>query len=373
MTDSDHTNEFNADPFEGDNALFSRLKAANPISGSAANDDARAGADTLFEQITSRPAGFAPYAAPEPTVQSTDAPFAGAVSAAARPAGPSADERRGRWGLLAAVAALAVVLIAAVAVVAPGGAEPALAVVQSAAQETADASSGRVITEFDVVGQEDVEEEQVSGALTATFDDDDFAVTVDFDPSSTVMSAAEAAEIGRAETRLVDGQLYVTPDGEQWMSVEAPEILQSTLARLTDLRTVLAQVEELVEVELVGPAEIDGAAVTHYRSEVDLADETLAESGWLPGTQGVQATPVDIDAEGTVTVDLYVDDAGLMRRIDVSGEATPTDESIDASADFTITTNFVDIGSDIVIEAPDPALVETLDFGSEGGLGGLDD
>lgn len=369
MTDADHTDTPVDDPL-ADDRLLNRLRAANPVR----SDDhlvSRASAETLFDQITSRSGGFTPYADPDAVRAATSidasTPSTGIIASTR-----SAAAGRGRWGLLAAVAALAILLIGAVTVFAPAGTEPALAVVQSAAQETADARSGRVVTDFDLVGHEDAEQQALSGSLIAAFVDDDFAVTVDLDPSSTAMSAAEAAEIGRAETRLVDGQLYITPDGEQWMSIEAPEILQSTLAGLTDLRTILAQVEELVEVETVGSSEIDGVAVTHYRSEVDLADRTLAESGWLPGAQGTQGTPVDIDARGLVTVDLYVDEQGLMRRIEVSGQAEPIDATINASADFTVTTNFVDLDSDITIDAPDPSSVEALDFDAESGLSGLD-
>ncbi|MDH4278653.1 MAG: hypothetical protein OEZ14_03900 [Acidimicrobiia bacterium] len=361
MTESDHIDP-HASPVAGDD-LLTGLKAANPVSV----DDSplrRSEAETLLDRITSRSGGFTPFTETQ----------AGRTSAEIDPSTSTrTDERGRRWPLLAAVAAVAVLLVGAIAVFAPAGTQPALAVVQSAAQDTADARSGRVITVFDVVGREDADHEALSGSMTAAFADDDFAVTLDLDPSSTVMSETEAAELANAETRLVDGRLYATTDGERWMAIEAPEILQSTLARLTDLRTILAQVEELVEVETVGSSQIDGLAVTHYRSEVDLADQTLAESGWLPGAQGTQGTPVDIDAQGLVTVDLYVDAEGLMRRIEVSGQAEPVDDTIDASADFTVTTNFVDLDTDIVIEAPDPALVETLDFGAGGGLSGLDD
>ncbi len=354
----------NTDPsnsVEGDEELLQRLKAANPVPPTIDDDVSWTAADTLFDQITSRSGGFAPYA-----------DSAEGSAEAVRP--PRGQERgRGRLGLLAAVAAVAALVVAAAVIVAPSGVQPALAVVQAAAQETAEADSGRVITAFSVVGEEDAERETLTGTVTALFSGDDFAVTIGVDPSSDAMSAEEAAEISRAETRVVDGQLYATPDGAQWMSIEAPEILQSTLTRLTDLRSILAQVEELVDVETLGPTEIDGRSVTHYRSEVDLADESLAESGWLPGTQGVQGSPVDIDAEGLVTVDMFVDEDGLMRRIEVSGEAEPVDESINASADFAVTTDFVDLGADLAIEAPDPSVVEPLDFDVEGRLDHLDD
>ncbi len=352
-----------------DDELMTRLRNANPVPPSSVDELSSPSAETLFEQITSRPAGFAPYSPSSPVGQ----PLRPGSEA---PDPRSAADQPRRWGLLAAVAAVAVLLIGALVIAAPGGTQPALAVVQSAAAETADANSGRVVTEFSVVGHEDAEHGTLAGTMTATFDDENFAVNLDVDPDSDVMSAEEAAEIGQAETRLVDGQLYATVDGQEWMSIEAPEILQSTLTRLTDLRSILAEVEELVEVEEIGPAEIDGQAVTRYQSEVDLADESLAESGWLPGTQGMQSTPVDIDAQGLVTIDLYVDANGLMRRIEVSGQAEPVDTTIDASADFTITTNFVDLNSDVVVEAPDPSMVETFDFDPssvDSGLSDLDD
>ncbi len=367
MTDSHNTEPTPRDPFDPveHDELLARLKASNPVASADDQPGSRVAADTLFEQITSRSGGFAPY------VETDGARSTVAVGTST--SSTSGDERGSRRALLAAVAAIAVLLIGAVVIVAPTGSQPALAVVQAAAQDTAEAGSGRVITEFDIIGHEGVEEATLSGSMTATFADENFAVSIDLDPSSSVMSEAEAAEIGRAETRLVDGQLYATADGEQWVRFEAPAILQSMLARLTDLRTILAQVEQLVEVETVGPSEIDGLAVTQYRSEVDLADQTLAESGWLPGAQGTPAPPVDIDARGLITIDLYVDDGGLMRRIEVSGQAEPADDTIDASADFTVTTNFVDLDTDITIEAPDPSVVEPLDFGAEYDLSELDD
>ncbi len=361
MTHSDHTNPSSNDRFDGDELLL-QLNAANPVPTGAESPSAKAAADTLFDQITSRSGGFTPYVDAEATRSRR--------SGSSPASGGTAGDKRSRAGLLAAVAAVAVLVVGALVVLAPTGTQPALAVVQAAAQETADAQSGRVITEFDVVGREDAAQESLRGSMTAAFVDDDFAVSIDLDPSSTALSASETAEIGQAETRLVDGQLFATTDGEQWISVEAPEILQSSLARLTDLRSILAQVEDLVDVEVVRSTDLDGLAVTHYRGTVDLADQTLAESGWLPGAQG---TGVDIDAQGLVTVDLYVDDSGLMRRIEVSGEAEPIDDEIDASADFRLTTNFVDLGGDISIDAPDPSVVETLDFDPSGGLAELDD
>jgi hypothetical protein len=330
------------DPTDPDTAasedLVARLKAANPVSPAGLGDLSEQ-ADTLFDQIASRSGQFAPYQPPE-----------------SRPSSR-------RWSVLVAAAAAVALLAGAVLVFAPTSSQPALAAVQAAAQETAVVRSGRVVTDFRLEGQEAAVENQLEGTLTAAFNGDDFAVTIDLDPTSTdVMTADELAQVSRAETRLIDNNLFITPDGDRWTVMEAPEFVRSALVRFTDLRSILTQVEELVEVDEVGPANVDGVNVTHYRSEVDLADESLAKSGWLPGLEGTEAAPVDIEAEGLVNIDMYVDEDGRMRRVEVSGDAKPADDSVDASATFTVTTNFVDLGADIAIDEPDPAKVQAFSF-----------
>jgi hypothetical protein len=328
---------------EVDESLVPRLKAANPVPLDETRSSSWDGADSLFSQITSRPAGFDPYVTP----------------ASAEPG----KNARPRWPVLAAVAAALVLLVSAVVVLAPGNSQPALATVTSAADQTAAINSGRVTTTFAAVGHDGAETENLDGTLSASFNGEDVAVSIDIDPSSSVATGDEIAELSQAETRMVDGQVFITSDGDEWLSIEAPEFLRSALIELTDLRTVLAQVTELVEVDEVGSSSIDGVSVTHYESVIDLADESLAESGWLPGLDGPQAQAVDIEAEGLVTIDLYVDDDGLMRRIRATGAAKPGDPEIEASIDFVITTDFTDLGTDITIEAPDAGSVQSLTDG----------
>ena len=326
-----------------DDSLVTQLRAANPVPLDETRSSSWDGADSLFSQITSRPAGFDPYVTP---------------ASAER-----ADNSRPRWPVLAAVAAALILLVGAVVVLAPGSSQPALATVTSAADQTAAVNSGRVTTTFSAVGQDGADTENLSGTLSAVFNGEGVAVSVDIDPSSSVATSDEFAELSQAETRMVDGQVFITGDGEEWVSIEAPEFVRSALVELTDLRTVLARVTELVEVDEVGSSSIDGVSVTHYQSVIDLADESLAESGWLPGLDGPQAQAVDIQAEGLVTIDLYVDDDGLMRRIGATGAAKPGDPGIEGSIDFVITTDFTDLGTDITIEAPDAGSVRSLTDG----------
>jgi hypothetical protein len=323
---------------ETDDDLLGRLRAANPVSLDESQASSWDGADSLFSRITSRPPGFDPYV------------------------DPASGERSGRSRrpLLAAVAAAVVLLVGAVAVMLPGGGQPALATVTSAAEQTAGANSGRVVTAFSVSGEEDAVVENIYGTITATFSDEDVAVSIDIDPGTTAFSAQEASALSAAETRLVDGEVFLTSDGQEWVSLQAPEFVRSALADLTDLRSTLGQVNELVEVTEIGEAEIDGVAVTRYQSQIDLADQSLAESGWFPGMDGPQAQAIDIEAEGLVTIDLYVDGDGLMRRIEISGEAKPADPGVDGSVDFSIITDFLDLGSDITIEAPEASATQPL-------------
>lgn len=324
--------------------LLQRLRAGDPLAGSTLDDPKSERAQAILARITSRPGEFAPYRQPDsdPLVD-LDA----------------ADRRRRppRWSLVAAVAAAAALLIGAVATLVPSNAEPALAVVQAAADDTANAATGRVVTTFDVEGHRQDKSGTLAGTVTTEFAGNDLAVSIDIDESrSTEISAEQAAELERARTRLVDGVLYVTPDGTQWYGIEAPVMVTDGIAQFTDTRTMLDQIETLVEVEEVGAATVDGTDTTHYRSEIDLDDQSLAESGWLPG-EG----PVDVEAEGVMEIDLYVDDDGLMRRITLTGDVSPTDPTTDGAATFAVTTDFIDLGSDITIEAPEGA--EMQDFG----------
>ena len=117
-----------------------------------------------------------------------------------------------------------------------------------------------------------------------------------------------------------------------------------------DPRSVLGKVQELTETTEVGRETVDGVDVTRFRSVVDLQDETLADSGWLP-TDGAP-----IDAEGVITVDLLVDDGGVLRLMEIGGDLRETvgadGTAGTGTAVFTVSTRFHDLGADIEIEAP---------------------
>lgn len=271
---------------------------------------------------------------------------------------PAVEQARGRsnrrWGFLIASAAAVLFLVAGVLAFAPRGTEPALAAVHGAAAATADVDSGRITVTVVADGTDGQESGRLVGRVDAVFAGDDFSATIDVDEAP---AHAGIDRLPVTESRLVDGTVYIN-DGNQWYSLEAPEFLGQRLQDVVDPRAVLETVQDLVETEEIGSATVDGTETSHYRSVVDLEDESLRRSGWL-AMEGA-----DVDAEGEVQIDLFVDGDGLLRQLDVSGDVRQPDGG-PASATFDVSTTFTDLGADLSVEAPADAtpvgpLVESL-------------
>ena len=252
---------------------------------------------------------------------------------------------RSRFAFLATAAAV-MALVAGFVTFSSSNTSPALAEVQSAASAAADAGSGRIETTFSLTGSDDGQSETSAGTVLTAYSGADIGVVIDL--ASGPDELPEAAEL-----RLVDGTLYGKQDGtggSSWYALDESNFLGQTITEYIDPRTILDTVQELVEVDEVGTVEIEGVATTHYQSTVDLADESLKESGWL--VEGV----ADIQADGEVTIDLYVDEAGALRQLDMSGDLQESGGG-DGTATFTVKSRFYDLGADVVIEQPDEAEV----------------
>jgi hypothetical protein len=319
-----------------DDDVMQRLIAADPIDPgrlpSALDPTSRQLLETIMELN-------------QPGSPPATSPADGPVTQLDFPGVPGTERRtrrpRRNVAYLGAVAAAVVLLVAGLAVFTPGSAAPALAAVQSAAQATADADSGRITTTFTVSGTHDDEPGQATGRMEASFSGSDLAFALDLDE---VAGPWVPGELPAIEARLVDGVIYVS-DGTSWYSVAANGIVGQTVADLVDPRSILPTVQELTETEEVGSAEVDGVTTTQYRSVVDLGDESLNRSGWLA------MDLAEVEADGEVVIDLFVDDSDLLRRLDVSGDVSDASNSEDA-ATFTVSTLFSDFGDEIVIEAP---------------------
>ncbi|MGB5758652.1 MAG: hypothetical protein WBM50_17185, partial [Acidimicrobiales bacterium] len=201
-------------------------------------------------------------------------------------------------------------------------------------------------TTFALQGRQEGTVERFEGRVDASYAGSNVMLSLQVDEQPGDLGLDE---LPFSDARLVDDVLYVD-GGDQWMAVDTEGFLGDLVGQFIDPRVVLETVQELTDATEVGSETIDGVATTHYQSIVDLGDETLAQSGWM-AFEGVP-----IDAEGEVTVDLYVGADGVLNRLDLSGDVQDSGDSGD-SGTFEVSMTFFDIGSDITIEAPADAVV----------------
>lgn len=160
---------------------------------------------------------------------------------------------------------------------------------------------------------------------------------------------AEAGDL-EAQFELSQQQRTTTSDGG--LVVESSQML---FAReepepggyVDDLR------ESSDEVKLVGGEEIRGVHTTHYRAEVDAGRtvrKELEADGWKPENISRYLEQVSRDEE---VVDVWVGDDGLARRV----VTTTRDAFGTRSYESVTTSDYVDYGIDVAIEAPPAAEV----------------
>lgn len=328
--------------------FFARLAAADPVDPATLPSVDAPSASQLLDEILATPAGE-PTRPGEPIV--TSAPGTGSGSESSSWARRLVSQGR---GTLVAVAAAVLVLVGAVTVLAPDNTPAALAEVHSAAATTADADRGRIVTSFAVDYADAEMTDQAGGQVEVIYDGGDLGISVlledlpaELDGEAEVDALLPALD----DIRLVDGVAYVQ-QGDRWIAVDTGGLLGDLVVRYVDPRNVLDTIQDLTETTEVGPVDVDGVATTQYRSVIDLGDESLAQSGWMA------VDGMDVEVDGEVTVDLYIDEAGALHRFDLTGDLVPTDGT-DGSATFEVVTTFSDLGADVVIEAPEGA--ELLD------------
>jgi hypothetical protein len=113
-----------------------------------------------------------------------------------------------------------------------------------------------------------------------------------------------------------------------------------------------------VPAQEVGADVVRGAATTRYRSSVELMDlfglTPFAEL--LSSSDRAEVHEAD-DMVDTIAVELWIDDAGLLRRLEISSAVTDDDgETVTISVRFEL----FDVGGDIIIAPPDPARVTSV-------------
>ena len=344
--------------------LFEHLAAADPVAGQQLPSADDPSAQQLLENAMNRntvnqnnlnqdgqrtisPIAAAgdenPYAWPLTDASAASPSTAAGVSAT----GPEGRSRRNPLMLLSAAAAV-LLLVGGLLVFSPDNTPSAVATVHSAAASTADADSARVTTTWVLDGTDGTEDQNLIGQFDAAYSGDDMMFSVQIDEQNI---SEFPDELPLTEGRLVDDTLYVDFDG-QWFAIDTEGLIGETFADIADPRVVLDTVQGLTETEEVGSATIDGVETTHYQSVIDLGEDSLVKSGWLA------FDGLDVDTDGEVTIDLYVDGDGVLRQFDLTGDVQDTSGSGE-SGTFDVSTRFYDIGADITVEAPPD--VETVD------------
>ncbi len=270
-------------------------------------------------------------------------------------ASPSPGSFRSRLPLLAAVAAAVALVATTFAIVSPTNTPTALATVKAAAQEVAVADSGRIVTTFTITGSDGDETGTAAGSVEMLFNGDDLAISLDVDEVPSEFQDEDIDMLEGVETRIVDGVLYVrggpAPD---WVAFDVPAVLLSQIDSV-DPRSVLSTIQTLIEAEEVGTETLDGEDVIVYRSEVDLDDPSLSASGWMAGLE----SRLDVEADGTIVVETWVDGSEQLRKIEVTGDLVEAQDG-DGSAVFSISTVFNDLNAVDRIVAPEGVVPNSL-------------
>jgi hypothetical protein len=192
------------------------------------------------------------------------------------------------------------------------------------------------------------------------------------------------------EMRIVDGVIYMDfsslmqsmpgatglPPNVRWLKLDptalveelgmAPEDL-GLGAQPTDFTQYLDQLRDVSRgVEEVGTEEIDGVSTTRYRAEIDLDKAYDAVPEQLRELVGNQR---DALRGAHVPVDVWLDDDGLLRRMEYRFDAGSLGVP-DGDASMTMTMNLSDFGVDVDVQAPpESETLDMLDLMGPGGLG----
>jgi hypothetical protein len=204
--------------------------------------------------------------------------------------------------------------------------------------------------------------------------------------ASDLLGASTTASTGRPVTgqMVVDhGTIYLSIAGlDGWFRVPGSSptvpVAPSSASGIAGDPSGLLDLAGGVEgVERVGPQDLDGVATTHYRTSVDLgrafADLAPDARHRLAGSLGMVGG--GLPRAGLMPVDVWVDDAGMVRRIDSTvdldslglgslGLGSPGLDSlgvpsaasaVPSSAQFSV--EFSDLGSPVAVTVPDPSTV----------------
>ena len=198
------------------------------------------------------------------------------------------------------------------------------------------------------------------GQLTDLFGDD-LGIETIVDGTTIYVRAPMLAMLGAFGGNELPGGLAELGDG--WGMVDlatVPGVSADDIAALTGAQggsspdQIFALLEDLGSVAEIGPSSIDGDATTHYRTVIDV--QAAIEAGVAEYEALGPVDPDDIASmfgDGPV-VDLYIDEAGNLRRIALA--ITGTEPSGEGSFAASTTIDMFDHGADIGIDVPTDAV-----------------
>jgi hypothetical protein len=102
------------------------------------------------------------------------------------------------------------------------------------------------------------------------------------------------------------------------------------------------------DVDEVGAEPLFGAETTHYRATVDV--EALVDHAPTHVQETVRAAAETLQGADSLTVDVWVDDAGLMRRLALEGQ-------LGGVGNVAMTVDLYDFGTEVDIKVPPPSKV----------------
>lgn len=178
------------------------------------------------------------------------------------------------------------------------------------------------------------------------------------------------APLGSIEETVVDGVAYVEVPGSGCQSLDMGELFDSFGgggAGAMDPSAILEQLRAVDgEVTEVGTLDVRGVPTTHLSAHYTMRDalSALSEEQALALEQMSAGLPPSyLDAEQAV--DVFIDDDGLMRRMQVESASTEV-QGVSLPPTTTIL-DYFDFGADVTVEAPaDCTAVSSSPFGAAG-------
>jgi hypothetical protein len=242
---------------------------------------------------------------------------------------------------------LPLALLAAVLSAAAGCGGVALDPVAAAASKTADAGSFRFSFSFALGGGGAQQTAiQGSGAYDAAARRLQASLTVGNDTLGGILDVGTAAVYAKPPA----GQAKLPP-GKTWLKLDLGAAAKQagvdlgpiTSAQLDpgELLGVLKQAGTSTE---VGKEQIGGVQTTHYRVEID-PEQALEASGATAAQKEQAQQALQLLGNASFPLDVWVDDAGLLRRVTLDFDAGPL-FSLKAQLDLS------DYGADVHVDLP---------------------